>query len=86
MSYVIGNIVHINIKCLSSDILNAVSWNHDICLNDDSHRQIYFWKNNVDQINHKNLCNDHSCDTIVFSDASCTGYGGYVVENTLRLG
>ena len=42
--------MHLDIKCLSSDILNAVSWTHDICLN-DSRRQIYFWKNNVDQIN-----------------------------------
>ena len=39
MSYVIGNIVHI-IKCFSSDILNAVSWNYYIFLNDDSRRQI----------------------------------------------
>ena len=44
MSYVIGNIVHIIIKCLSSDFLSAVSWNHDIFFNDDSRRQIYFWK------------------------------------------
>ena len=85
MSYVIGNIVYIMTKCLSIDILNAVSWNHDICLNDDSRRQIYFWKNNVAQINHKKFCTDHSCHSIVFSDASSTGYGGYIVENPLSV-
>ena len=83
MSYVLGNIVYIMTKCLSIDILNAVSWNHSITLNEESSRQIEFWKINVDQINHKRFCNDHSCNTIVFSDASNTGYGGYIVENPL---
>ena len=31
------------------------------------------------------FCNDHSCNTIVFSDASSTGYGGYIVENLLSV-
>lgn len=81
MSYVIGNVAHIMTKFLSIDILSADTWNSFITLSDDSIEQISFWKNNLSDINVRKFTTDVSCNTIVYSDASSTGYGGYIVEN-----
>ena len=81
MSYVIGNVAHIMTKYLSIDILSADTWNSFITLSDDSIEQISFWKNNLSDINVRKFTTDVSCNTIVYSDASSTGYGGYIVEN-----
>ena len=43
--------------------------------------QIAFWKRNLRTANLKEFTSDLSYHTIVFSDASNTGYGGYMVEN-----
>jgi hypothetical protein len=81
MSYVIGNVAHIMTKYLSIDILSADTWSSFITLSDDSIEQISFWKNNLSDINVRMFTTDVSCNTIVYSDASSTGYGGYIVEN-----
>ena len=43
------------------------------------------WKNNIYNISSRNFCVDYSCQSIVFSDASNTGYGGYIVQNPLSV-
>lgn len=85
MSYVIGNVAHIMTKYLSIDILSADTWNSFITLSDDSIEQISFWKNNLSDINVRKFTTDVSCNTIVYSDASSTGYGGYIVENPANI-
>jgi hypothetical protein len=42
-----------------------------------------FWRNNFQLVNVKHLTLDESCQQIVFSDASGTGYGGYIVETPI---
>ena len=61
--------------------MSADTWNSFITLTDDSIEQISFWKNNLSDINVRKFTTDVSCNTIVYSDASSTGYGGYIVEN-----
>ena len=43
--------------------------------------QILSWKLNLHTPNLKEFTSHLSCHTIVYSDASNTGYGGYMVEN-----
>jgi hypothetical protein len=81
MSYVIGNVTNIITKYLSIDILDKQSWNSAIYLSKESLDQIAFWKRNLRTANLKEFTSDLSCQTIVYSDASNTGYGGYMVEN-----
>ena len=81
MAYVLGNIVYIMTKSLSIDILKANSWNCNITLTGYSLDQIQFWKENIQDVNVKSLRSDFSCNTIVYSDSSGFGYGGYIVEN-----
>ena len=81
MSYVIGNVTNIMTKYLSIDILDKQSWNSAICLSKESLDQIAFWKRNLRTANLKQFTSDLSCHTIVYSDASNTGYDCYMVEN-----
>jgi hypothetical protein len=51
----------------------------------DSLNQIKFWKHNLTEVNGKQFASDLSCQSIVYSDASNTGYGGYVVETPTNI-
>lgn len=85
MSYVIGNIAYIMTKYISIDINQASSWNCCIELSSESIGQIKFWRDNIKSVNFKNFATDLSCQSIVYSDASNSGYGGYIVENPLSI-
>jgi hypothetical protein len=51
-------------------------------LTDSSLKHIKFWKDNLTEVNGKQFTSDLSCQSIIYSDVSNTGYGGYVVETT----
>ncbi|VDH90196.1 Hypothetical predicted protein [Mytilus galloprovincialis] len=85
MSYVIGNVAYIMSKHLSIDILDMTSWNSCIVLSTESLIQIKFWRENLEHVNVKKFSSDVSCQSVVYSDASNTGYGGYVVETPFNI-
>ncbi|CAG2242226.1 unnamed protein product [Mytilus edulis] len=85
MSYVIGNVAYIMSKHLSIDILSMTSWNSCIVLSTESLIQIKFWRENLEHVNVKKFSSDVSCQSVVYSDASNTGYGGYVVETPFNI-
>ncbi|XP_063405714.1 uncharacterized protein LOC134689678 [Mytilus trossulus] len=85
MSYVIGNVAYILTKYLSIDVMSACSWKSYIELSAQSKEQLIFWKKNIKCVNFKHFVSDFSCHTIVYSDASGTGYGGYTVENPKNI-
>ncbi|CAG2202950.1 unnamed protein product [Mytilus edulis] len=85
MSYVIGNVAYIMSKHLSIDILEKTSWNSCIVLSKASLIQINFWKENLGRVNVKSFTSDFSCQSVVYSDASNTGYGGYIVETPFNI-
>ena len=72
-------------KYLSIDILDKQSWNSAICLSKESLDQIAFWKRNLRTAYLKEFTSDLSCHTIVYSDASNTGYDCYMVENPSNI-
>jgi hypothetical protein len=46
---------------------------------------IKFWKDNLPEVNNKQFTSDLYCQSIVYSDASNTGYGGYIVETPTNI-
>ncbi|XP_063416792.1 uncharacterized protein LOC134699035 [Mytilus trossulus] len=84
-SPVIGNIVYLMTKHLSIAINSVHSWNSYIHLSVESIDQINFWRFNLHKANVKPFKTDVSWQTIVYSDASNTGYGGYIVENPYNI-
>ncbi|VDI81742.1 Hypothetical predicted protein [Mytilus galloprovincialis] len=61
------------------------SWNSCIVLSKASLIQINFWKENLGRVNVKSFTSDFSCQSVVYSDASNTGYGGYIVETPFNI-
>ena len=43
--------------------------------------KVQFWLDNISQFNGRNIWPTPSAVRVVYSDASSTGYGGYVVEH-----
>ena len=72
-------------KSISIDVQKAVSWNSYIVLSKDSLSMIQFWKKNLNSLNEKAFITDFACHTIAYSDASGTGFGGYVVETPINI-
>ncbi|VDI73077.1 Hypothetical predicted protein [Mytilus galloprovincialis] len=72
-------------KHLSIDILDKTSWNSCIVLSKASLIQINFWKENLGRVNVKSFTSDFSCQSVVYSEASNTGYGGYIVEKPFNI-
>ena len=85
MSYVIGNVAYIMTKHLSIGILEKTSWNSCIVLTDSSLNHIKFWKDNLPEVNGNKFTSDLSGQSIVYIDASNTGYGDYIVETPSNI-
>ncbi|XP_069109284.1 LOW QUALITY PROTEIN: uncharacterized protein [Argopecten irradians] len=83
MSYILGNIVNIMTRNLSMDVAMSASWNCRISLSSQSVEQLKFWDRCVEKINERKFTVDQSCQSIVYSDASHTGFGGYVVDSPM---
>ncbi|CAC5396382.1 unnamed protein product [Mytilus coruscus] len=47
--------------------------------------QLQFWKLNISEVNVKHFSVDESCHSIIYSDASDTGFGGYIVETPQNI-
>ena len=85
MSYVIGNVAYIMTKHLCIGILEKTSWNSCIVLTDSSLNHIKFWKDSLPEVNGNQFTSDLSGQSIVYIDASNTGYGGYIVETSTNI-
>ena len=85
MSYVIGNVAYIMTKHLCIGILEKSSWNSCIVLTDSSLNHIKFWKDSLPEVNGSQFTSDLSGQSIVYFDASNTGYGGYIVETSTNI-
>ena len=85
MYSVIGNIAYLMTKHLTIDINASLSWYSYIKLSEASVEQLLFWKDSVSDINIKHFTSDESCQRVVYSDASDTGFGGYIVETPFNI-
>ncbi|CAG2222476.1 unnamed protein product [Mytilus edulis] len=77
---VIGNLVYLMTKHLTIDVNTSASWYSYIKLSESSIEQLQFWKLYISEVNVKHFSVDESCHSIIYSDASDTGFGGYIVE------
>ena len=82
MGIVIGPASQIMTRYISMGILLTRTWNSYFKLSADSNLLFYllFWENTLNSLNVRQLNVIGSCSKIVYSDASATGYAGYVVS------
>ena len=86
MYSVIGNIAYLMTKHLTIDINISFSWYIlYIKLPESSVQQLIFCEEFIWDVNVKHCNTDESCQSIVYSDASDIGFGGYIVETPINI-
>jgi len=82
MSVVIGYVSQIMTKYLSAYIVNARSWESYIKLSPQNVEQLSFWNDILQNLNDKDFTQSQKYSKIVYSDASASGFAGYLVNTT----
>ena len=67
-------------RALYAVINQRVCWSDRLTLSEDACDELTFWQQNVKALNCRSIWFSPSATRIAYSDASSTGYGGYVVE------
>ena len=81
MHVVVGNVVYIMTKSISTQIAQSQHWDNVVQLNINTVDQIEYWYRVIRDLEPKEILNipySHRID--MYSDASSTGYGGFSVQ------
>ena len=76
----VGSMSRIMTKAMHVDIETRSSWHSRVMLSWKAQEELFFWLNNIDHISSTPISFVPSCSKIVYSDASSTGFGGYLVD------
>ena len=74
----VGNATIVMTKFCHICIDQRFNWQSNIMLSDRAVNELQFWKNSIQNLNGKLLCDNKIVSCIIYSDASEAGYGGYV--------
>ena len=77
----IGPIARLRTCCLYQLINQKKSWYDVLCFDDDALDEIMFWINSLESLNGQLIWKSPAVLRLVFSDASSTGFEGYIVEH-----
>ena len=80
MFLAIGNIVRLMSRAMYAQISAQNSWSSNFYLEDSVVEELVFWQSNLDHLNGRRIWFQSSAVRVAYSDASDTGYGGYIVE------
>ena len=80
MFLAIGNIVRLMSRAMYAQITAQNSWYSNFRLEDSVVEELVFWQSNLDHLNGRRIWFKSSAVSVAYSDASDTGYGGYIVE------
>ena len=77
----IGPVARLLTRFLYRLIVNSMSWYERIELDSDALNELQFWYSSNGSFNGQSIWRHASAVRMVYSDASSTGYGGYVLEH-----
>lgn len=80
MFLAIGNIVRLMSRSMYAQISAQSSWFSTFSLEHSVVEELVFWQSNLDHLNGRRIWFKSSAVRVAYSDASDTGYGGYIVE------
>ena len=80
MSLALGPIARLHTRTLYAVIDSRHSWSDQLKLFDDARDELLFWQSSIAGLNAHPIWFSPGTTWVAFSDASSTGYGGYVVE------
>ena len=86
MHKAIGSAVYLYTRQMYLAIETRASWDSFIYCSPRVINELQFWHNNVSQLNGRDLFDKAQVfDSVVYSDASQLGYGGYVISDKQNL-
>ena len=80
MSLAIGNLTRLMTRSMFFCISQKRNWSSTVVLNQDALNKLKFWLDKVDQNDGRPMVPKSSCVGVVYSNASDTGFGGYLVK------
>ena len=81
MGLAIGPVSRFMTRSLYTLLNTKLSWWEMLEVTPEAHQELEFWKACLDDYNCQPIWHSPSAVRVVYSDASDTGYGGYVVEH-----
>ena len=80
MQAAMGTIVRLKTRSLYECLMQKSSLDAHVCVDKRAFDEIVFWSENYEFLNGKRLVGDNSHTSVVYSDASKTGYRGYLLN------
>ena len=80
MSLAIGPVCRLRTRALYVVLNRRTFWTDWLSLTKDALEELHFWRQNIDCFNGQSIWFSAGTTRVAFSDASSTGYGGYIVE------
>ena len=81
MSLALGPVTRLMTRSLYATLNSRVAWCQKLLLTPEAVEELKFWFNEVTKFNGQHIWPKPSAVRIVYSDASSTGFGGYIVEH-----
>jgi len=81
MSLGLGPVTRLMTHCLYSNLNKKTSWCQRLCLTGETLQELEFWAQELANFNGQSIWPKPSAVRVTYSDASASGYGGYIVEH-----
>ena len=81
MSLAIGTVSRFMTRSIYRLLESRISWWDTLTITPDAHQELKFWRACLTDYNSQPIWHSPSAVRVVYSDASDTGFGGYVVEH-----
>ena len=81
MSLALGPITRLMTRNLYAVLNCRLAWCHRLTLSGEATQELDFWLSKITNFNGRHIWPKPSAVRVVYSDASSTGYGGYMVEH-----
>ena len=81
MSIGLGPVTRLTTRALYATLNHKVAWCQNLTLSPEASQELQFWISKISLFNGQNIWPKPSAVRVVYSDASATGYRGYIVEH-----
>ena len=81
----VGPIARLRTRALYRVIESRVTWKSCVVLSEEAKGELKFWFDNLEFLNGQNIWRSPSAVRVVYSDASDTGFAGYLVEHGMHV-
>ena len=85
MSIALGPVTRLMTRGLYALINTHNSWCYTLTISPEAIKELQFWLGQINNFNGQNMWHSPSAIRVVYSDASSSGYGGYLVEHGCHI-